>query len=200
MRGSRRTPGWRLGAPAVISTAVLLAGCSGSPDPQPSGSTSAPSSTAPVTTSPTVAPTTPAIPTYTPPPSRNLRRPAGVAPVKDTPCAFAVNDAQFYQRQYQGDLATAAQSGQPVAAADWADAVRGLSSIHGGTAQARAALKADGVPTSYVAYKDLADLDRAMAAGLQVAKNKDDSKVLQVYFDLQTAMAHTIESCGALER
>lgn len=120
--------------------------------------------------------------------------------MKDTPCAFAVNDAQFYQRVYNADLATSAAAGEPIADPLWADAAGGLGQFHGGTDKARAALKADGVPTSFIAYKDLADLDRTMAAGIQVAKRKDQSKVLQVYVDLQTDTAHVIESCGALEK
>jgi hypothetical protein len=186
----------------TLLAAVLLTGCSNSPEPQPSSSTSAPSTTTPpVTTS--QAPTTPAAPpTYTSPPSRGVTRPPGVRPVKDVPCSRAVSDAQFYAAGWFGGVASYVQDGEPVPDFQWADAVTSLPKISGagGVAMARANLRADGVPTSYVAFKDLADLESAMRTGNNAAKARDESKALGVYFAVLTAKDHLVESCGALEK
>lgn len=200
MRRSRRTPLVRSCAPLTLLAAVLLAGCSNSPEPQPSSSSSAPSTTtAPTTTEP---PTTSATPTYTPPASRGVTRPAGVRPVKDVPCSRAVSDAQFYAAGWFGSIASFVTKGEPVPDFGWTDAAKALPKISGagGVAMARAKLAADGVPTSYLAFKDLADLESAMRTGDNAAKARDESKALDVYFAVLTAKDHLVESCGALER
>jgi len=177
---------------------VLLASCSGSPDPQSTqGSTTSAPPTTVTTTTPTAPPTTP---TYTPPAKRGVKRPAGVTPVTDLPCMSANDDAQFFQLGWYGDLAKYVEQGQSPPDARWASAAKNIGTFRGGIATARAALQADGVPTSYLAYQDLKELDAAMLAGISAARKRDESQVMHVYFAVKTAQAHLVESCGALER
>jgi hypothetical protein len=122
-----------------------------------------------------------------------------VAPVSDLPCEFATSDAQFYQLAFYGDLAIYVERGDPVPAGKWQSAANGLGKFRGGIAEARANLRADGVPTSYIAYADLNELDRAMLSGISAARKRDESQVLHVYFAVKTAQDHLVESCGALE-
>jgi hypothetical protein len=182
-----------------LVAAIVLTGCSNSPDPQPSasGSTSAPATTsdAPITE----PPATPA-PTYTPPPSRNPTRPPGVRPVKDTPCDDALTDAHFYDVGFYGALASFAEGGSSIPEASWVDIQKNRPNVAPGIAKSRAALTADGVPTSYLAWKDMAALERALNASEQVIKKRDETKVLSVYYAFRTAEDRLLESCSALEK
>jgi hypothetical protein len=197
MSRCRGASGIRTAASVAILTAVL-AGCGDNPTPQATSTTSPATA---VTTPPTTdTPTATPIPTYTPPPSRGLKRPPGVAPVAGIPCDPASSDAHFYEVAWFSSFASYAAEGKPVPDYQWAGASGDLSVYLSGTPKARSALLAAGVPTSYVAYRDLADLDAAMREGIAVAKARDESRVLSVYFKVKTAHDHLIESCGALER
>ncbi len=183
------------GAVAVLA---LAGGCTSTP---PSQGTGTPTVTTPSSTPSTVATTTaPAIPTYTPPPGRGLTRPPGVAPVRGAPCDPAVTDEHFYEVGWYGSFASYGENGEQVPDSQWQGAEQNLQTFLDGTGKARAALRAAGVPTSYPAYRDLTELDRAMREGIAVVRARDDSKVLPVYFALKTAHDHLLESCSALER
>jgi hypothetical protein len=183
-----------------VGPAVLfLAACSGGPEPQPTPGTT---TSTPVTTTvaappSTTAPTTPA-PTYTKPPARGLKRPAGLAPLSDIPCEFATSDAQFFQLAWY-DAVKRVTQGDPVPASTWTALVNTLGTYRGGIGEARTKLKSDGVPTSFIVYRDLNELDTAMRSGIDVARKRDESKVTQIYYAVKTAQDHLVESCGVLE-
>jgi hypothetical protein len=119
--------------------------------------------------------------------------------VRSVPCDEALTDQHFYEVAWYSAFAAYGERGDPVPEFQWADGQRVLPGFLGGVSKARAALQAAGVPGSYAAYRDLADLDTAMRTGIAVARAKDDSRVLGVYFALKTAHDHLLESCGALE-
>jgi hypothetical protein len=129
-----------------------------------------------------------------------VKRPAGVKPVSDLPCEFATSDAQFFQLAWYSAAAKYAESGDPVPASGWPSLVKTLPTYRQGVTEARADLQADGVPSSYIAYADLRELDAAMVAGINAARKRDESKVLNVYYAVKTAQDHLVESCGALEK
>src|SRR5215468_11168122 len=155
----------------VVAVLALAGGCTGTPAPQATGTprpTTPPASTAVTSTVPPS--TAPPIPSYAPPPSRGLTRPPGVAPVRGVPCDPAVTDEHFYEVGWYGSFASYAEDGDPVPDSQWQGAEQNLQTFLDGTGKARAALRSAGVPTSYPAYRDLTELDRAMRAGIAVVR------------------------------
>jgi hypothetical protein len=206
MRRRRGVSGLGLAVPAVALLA-LAGGCDSAPASQaggpPGGSTPAASSAAAApgaTPSGPAATSTPApIPSYTAPPGRSLARPPGVGRVSGSACDAALSDEHFYEVAWFSGYASYVQAGDPVPSSQWATGPRVLPAFLGGVPKSRAALQSAGVPRGYPAYRDLADLDAAMRAGIAAAKARTDATVLPVYFRLKTAHDHLLESCGVLE-
>ena len=184
----------------LVTVAVLVAGCdSGTPSAAPPTS-SAPTSAPPPLTSPPPA-TSPAVPTYTPPPSRGVTRPPGLGHISSNICAFASISAQGFIGAWSSGLVAYVQDGEKVPDFQWQDAARVLPSrsFSDGVKNARTGFQQAGVPANHPVFSDLSELEAAMREGIAVAKAKDETKVMAVYFRLRTADDHLTESCGALE-
>jgi hypothetical protein len=195
MSRSRGASVFRTAASAAALMA-LLAGCTDKPAPVPSPT---PTTAAPTTPDSTPTDTGTPAPSFTPPAPRGVTRPPGLGPVKGSTCDQAISDAHFYEVGWYSAYASYAEDGKPVPDIQWADGARVLPTFLSGVGTTRAALQAAGVPSSFIAYRDLAELDGAMRGGVTVAKARDETKLLAVYFAVRTAQAHLVESCGALE-
>ncbi|GAA3283516.1 hypothetical protein Dvina_38505 [Dactylosporangium vinaceum] len=188
---------------AAVATVViaLAAACSDEPAPQTAPSAGV-TSTQPA---PALSPATPsasaaASPSgYTKPPSRNLTRPAGVAPISGSTCTYAQGDIHIFAASWASNQVKWVQRGQKVPDDTWAETVSVTEGYHGGIATTRSRLKDAKVPESFVVYSDLADADAAISEAVAAAKAKDDSKVLAVYAKARTAEDHLTESCSALQ-
>jgi hypothetical protein len=180
-----------------VAVLALVVGCTGEDGPQATGT---PTVTTPPAPSSTVETTTAAAtPTYTSPPSRGLTRPAGLGPVPGSACDPAATDAHFFEVAWYTGYAGKVEAGEPVPDFRWAEGPRVLPSFRRGVATSRTRLVNAGVPAGFAVFGDLADLDAAMREGVDVARAKDDSRVLPVYFRAKAARDHLIESCGVLE-
>jgi len=136
---------------------------------------------------------------YTKPPSRNLTRPAGVAPISGSTCTYAQGDIHIFAASWASNQVKWVQRGQKVPDDTWAETVSVTEGYHEGMAMTRSRLKDAKVPESFAVYSDLADADAAISEAVAAAKAKDDSTVLAVYAKARTAEDHLTESCSALE-
>ncbi|MFI5913168.1 hypothetical protein [Dactylosporangium sp. NPDC051541] len=187
-------------AGAAGTVLALAAACSDASEPQTAPSVGLTSTPA----APAVSATTPAASaapsaTYTKPPSRNLTRPAGVAPISGSTCTYAQGDIHIFAASWASNQVKWVQRGQKVPDDTWAETASVTEGYHGGIAMTRSRLKDAKVPESFVIYSDLADADAAISAAVAAAKAKDDSTVLAVYAKARTAEDHLTESCSALQ-
>jgi hypothetical protein len=123
-----------------------------------------------------------------------------VAPIPESTCDDATSDAHFFEVAWFSGYAAYAERGEQVPDFQWSTGQTALPRFLRGESKARAALMAVGVPGTFPVYRDLSDLYNAIRQGIAVTKARDDSKVLEVYFNAKTADDHLVESCGALER
>lgn len=185
----------------MLVVAVLAAGCSeGSDRPQAQHSTGSPSTPASSSASPTPTPTS-LVPSYTPPASRVVPRPTAVATLPPDTCALASTAGQAVISGWESGPVSYVREGEKVPDSQWAELVQILPSpsLFNGLTTTRTRLNQAGVPPTHVVNQDLADLEAAMRAAIAVAKAKDDSRVIPVYFQLRTAHDRFTESCGVLE-
>ncbi|GAA3265256.1 hypothetical protein Dvina_16595 [Dactylosporangium vinaceum] len=136
---------------------------------------------------------------YTKPPSRNLTRPAGLAPVPDSTCSYAQSSIHIFAASWASNQVKYVQRGQPVPDDTWADTARLTGDYQQGITTTRSRLKDAHVPETYIVYSDLADADAAITAAITAAKAKDDTQVMPIYTKALTAEDHIVESCSALE-
>jgi hypothetical protein len=189
------------GIRALLVSATVLAvaaACSDSPDPKPGSTTT---TTPPVTaTTAAAAPTTRAFPspTYTKPPSRNLTRPPGVAPLGGTPCSFALGAIHIFAASWAANQVGPVMQGRKVADSEWTEAAGLLGGYHDGIENTRSRMKDAHVPQSFAVFSDLADADTAISEAVEAAKAKDESNVMSIFVKSLAAEDHLVESCGAL--
>jgi hypothetical protein len=186
---------------AVGATALfaLTTACSDA-HPTAKGTASAPtehgaSTVVPTPASPSASPAT----SYTKPPTRNLTRPPGVAPISGSACTYALTSIHIFAASWAANQVKHVNAGQPVPDDVWADTARLTDDYHGGITTTRSRLKDAHIPESFPVYGDLADADAAISEAVAAAKAKDNSQVMPIYLKALAAEDHLVESCSALQ-
>lgn len=195
MRRVRQT-----GSAVTVALALMLAACGGDSEPRGESTDSSPSAK-PTPTETTAPPSSEpsAVPSYTPPPSRTIPRPPGLPALGGDVCGSVAIQMHGAVGAWYSAAASYAEDGNPVPADEFASSVRVMPSFLKGPRTTRTELQAAGVPAGFVVFQDLTEAERAIQQSVTVAQASDDSKVMAVYFRIQTANDRLVESCGVLE-
>ncbi len=174
---------------AVLS-ACVLAGCTSEPPAAQPTTTPSPAPT--TTTTTTAPPTTSRVP-------RQIEPLPGGKKIAATLCRQAQFPMHSAVVGWHGVATSYVQDNQRVPDRSWEETLRVAPDFKDGPMRQRPLLIQAGVPENHVVIKDLDAFLAAVDQELEVARTKNEAKVLEVDRKLRDARDNFAESCGAIQ-